>query len=191
MLKVKRVRAGSYRAFVNGRQVQIWHSHAHKGWLAQFADGPEDKFLASGRLLGDVRAQLSTIPAINVADHGLTSTDVKAGLASDSDADNKRQYREIRERANAIHGLARREFDLAVAQSVEDKNSSQEWLDVAIAMEFSCPACDSTGVYVRPGAPNASGGSCFRCNGKGGQNATDRRRNAYYDAKRTEQDAQA
>jgi hypothetical protein len=183
MLKIKRVRKGSYRAFVNGRQVHIWKSHAHKGWLAQFADGPEGDFVATGRLLADVRASLSTIPAINAADHTLTAKDVS--LAGDSDVDDtKRQYREIRERANEVHGLARREFDLACAANVEDKSDPQAWLDAAIALEFTCPACEGTGVYDHPGAPNASGGACYKCNGKGVQDAKDRRRNAVYRAKR-------
>jgi hypothetical protein len=84
-----------------------------------------------------------------------------------------------------VHSLVRREFDRTVAPFVADKDDSAQWLAAAIALELACPSCEDTpGVYNHPGAPNASGGTCYRCRGKGTQNAHDRKRNAYYDTQR-------
>lgn len=175
MLKINRVSAGSYRAIVKGRSVAIFKSARKRKWFAQYADTSE--LLVSGKLLQDVRAQLG---AINAREHTVTPSEVKP--QAEPVDDNRVQYREIRDRATSVHGMSRKEFDRAIAALVEDKSDSAKWLEAAIHAEFACPACkDTPGIYNHPGAPNASGGTCYRCRGKGTQNAKDRRRNAFYD----------
>ena len=172
MLKINRVSKGSYRATVNGRQVAIFKSESRNRWFAQ--DSETQATLASGKLLGDVRALLASV---NAREHTVEPATVKPVVD-----DNRVQYREIRDRADYMHGLARREFDLAVAPHVADKNDSAQWLAAAIELELPCPSCLGTpGIYTHPGAPNASGGTCYRCRGKGTQNARDRKRNGFYD----------
>jgi hypothetical protein len=52
--------------------------------------------------------------------------------------------------------------------------------------KHKCGRCAATGRFVtmiENGKPKGPGGACFRCNGKGYHDLTDRKRNNYYDSK--------
>jgi len=98
----------------------------------------------------------------------------------------KVQYHLIQKRSLAPDAQT---FNAAV-KAVLDKAgvtepTPKQWVQAAKAVSFPCPRCAGTGQFVTMvvnGKPTGPGGICFRCEGKGRQNDSDRRRNYGYDS---------
>lgn len=75
-----------------------------------------------------------------------------------------------------------KEFDALV--KAMNPEGPAEFVTCAAKVECRCGRCGGTGRYVigaENGAPKFGGGDCFRCGGKGYQNADDVHRNRAYD----------
>ena len=61
-------------------------------------------------------------------------------------------------------------------------------VEKSVEGKHKCGRCAGTGRFITGnlnGKPVGPGGHCFRCNGKGHHDQTDRKRNDYYDTHRT------
>lgn len=59
------------------------------------------------------------------------------------------------------------------------------WVELIERIAFPCRRCVGTGAFITGtlnGVPTGPGGDCFRCGGKGKQNAADGHRNACFDS---------
>lgn len=73
------------------------------------------------------------------------------------------------------------EFNAIVINQLGESAGPADYLAVAKTVEIKCSACGGTGAYHG----HHDGGECYRCGGKGHQNAADVARNRAYDALRT------
>ena len=95
---------------------------------------------------------------------------------------------ELREEYKAIMGRSEQSadnFNSAVAlRLVKENPSPREYVTAAKLVSFPCLRCAGTGAYITGtvnGVPTGPGGICFRCEGKGRQTDSDRKRNFGYD----------
>lgn len=74
---------------------------------------------------------------------------------------------------------------LLLANKIDPETAKPaDWLKAAKHVLFPCGRCAGTGLFITMvvnGKPTGPGGICYRCNGKGAQNDSDRRRNYGHD----------
>jgi len=82
-------------------------------------------------------------------------------------------------------------FDNAVREMMAmagiENPTARDWVKFAHKLTWHCARCGGTGQYVTMvlnGRPTGPGGQCYRCNGKGHQNAQDAHRNYWHAMKR-------
>jgi len=80
------------------------------------------------------------------------------------------------------------DFDARVKADMEKAGVTEptprDWVKYAHRVTFPCGRCGGTGRFitmVENGQPKGPGGQCFRCQGKGHQNARDAHRNFWHD----------
>ena len=78
-------------------------------------------------------------------------------------------------------------FDTAVREKMAARGVTEptprDWVRFAHAVTWHCGRCGGTGKYIRyveNGVPKGPGGPCYRCGGKGHQNAADAHRNFWH-----------
>lgn len=109
-------------------------------------------------------------------------------------AELRKEYRGVMQRACEVHGFTSREFTAHVTQAAGDDATPEAMVKAAKSLRFQCPRCAGTGRYTTGllnGKPTGPGGDCFRCNGVGTQNDSDRRRNWGYDKRAMDRAAEA
>lgn len=95
----------------------------------------------------------------------------------------REEYRRLREQALYDGGRAA-EFDASASAIAGEGASPERWVAAAHRAVVGCRRCGGTGRFITGslnGQPVGPGGPCFRCDGKGMQNAEDGRRNFGYD----------
>jgi hypothetical protein len=94
----------------------------------------------------------------------------------------RKEFELLRRQGSYDVGLA--EWNGELANLLPTNPVPQDYVDAARKVTCRCPNCSSTGRFQWGASVNGRmthSGPCFRCNGKGRQNAEDGKRNWGYD----------